>query len=428
MSARTEDLVRALTDAMRNTSTKKTSAYDTTATVTRVDGDTAWVHIPGGVDETPVKLTINAVAGDNVQVRVGGGRAFIMGNATAPPTDDSLARYAQTIAEDAHQYIIQVDGDVKNLETHLVMKSPVRDEETGEVLIPGGLHVIPVANGYYLVVSNDGIYMFDPNDILVAKYSQYATVGRETAAHTVISEDGFEVFNDDPFLILEARSSGASADVEVKERSHWNSYWSKGYGRYISSLEYAKEGTTIELRIQAQIRASGSSTWVNLTRSAYFVKGTSGTSTVTYETSSAQATLTFDYDGNYGFLYTENTGYIRNPRLTYIIYTKEIDAPYFTLGTRTADSDNGGFSSALGIDLIAENDAQCVVGKYNEASSDDIFIVGGGSTNTNRKNLLSVTEDGETLLELDTNAASGTVDQRLYSALQTLGWDSDVLT
>lgn len=56
-------------------STKKTSPYDTQAEVLRVDGETAWVHIPGGVDETPVQLTTNAKKGDTVQVRVSGGRA-----------------------------------------------------------------------------------------------------------------------------------------------------------------------------------------------------------------------------------------------------------------------------------------------------------------------------------------------------------------
>ena len=69
----------------------KPKAYDTTAEVRRVDGDTLWVHIPGGVDETPVSKTINASPGDTIQVRVSGGRAFAVGNATAPPTDDKAA-------------------------------------------------------------------------------------------------------------------------------------------------------------------------------------------------------------------------------------------------------------------------------------------------------------------------------------------------
>ena len=73
---------------------KGTKAYDTSATVTRVDGSTVWVHIPGGVDETPVKRTINAKQGDTVQVHVSGGSAWLNGNTSAPPTDDTQANIA----------------------------------------------------------------------------------------------------------------------------------------------------------------------------------------------------------------------------------------------------------------------------------------------------------------------------------------------
>ena len=88
-------------DLMESGQDKGTSAYDTTAEVRRVDGDTAWVHIPGGVDETPVKLTISAKPGDTVQLRVGGGSAWLVGNQTAPPTDDTKANKAQKTAEKA---------------------------------------------------------------------------------------------------------------------------------------------------------------------------------------------------------------------------------------------------------------------------------------------------------------------------------------
>lgn len=80
---------------------EKTKPYDTTAKVTRIDGDTVWVHIDGGVDETPVRKTIDASVGDTVQVRVGGGTAFLVGNATAPPTDDTTANYAYNTAMNA---------------------------------------------------------------------------------------------------------------------------------------------------------------------------------------------------------------------------------------------------------------------------------------------------------------------------------------
>lgn len=83
-----------LVDIIKGSDDKGTKPYDTSATVTRVDGSTVWVHIPGGVDETPVKKTINAKAGDTVQVRVSGGSAWLNGNASAPPTDDAQANLA----------------------------------------------------------------------------------------------------------------------------------------------------------------------------------------------------------------------------------------------------------------------------------------------------------------------------------------------
>lgn len=98
-------ILRSLLESMQEMSKPKTSAYDTTATVRRVEGDTAWVHIDGGVDETPVKLTIAAHAGDTVQVRVGGGTAWLTGNGTRPPTDDALAELAKLTADGAIESI-----------------------------------------------------------------------------------------------------------------------------------------------------------------------------------------------------------------------------------------------------------------------------------------------------------------------------------
>lgn len=94
MSAKNEQTLRRLVSSIKQADRSKTSGYDTQATVRRIEDGIAWVHIPGGVDETPVKLTIAAAPGDTVQVRVSGGRAFLVGNATAPPTDDTTAKKA----------------------------------------------------------------------------------------------------------------------------------------------------------------------------------------------------------------------------------------------------------------------------------------------------------------------------------------------
>ena len=86
-----DNLIKELKTALTASTEKKTSSYNTDAVVRRIEGNTAWVHIPGGVDETPVQLTVNAKVGDTVKVTVGGGRAWIDGNSSAPPTDDTVA-------------------------------------------------------------------------------------------------------------------------------------------------------------------------------------------------------------------------------------------------------------------------------------------------------------------------------------------------
>ena len=93
--------------------------YDTTAEVVRVEGNTAWVHIPGGVDETPVEMSVNAKAGDTVRVRVSDGQAFLNGNNTAPPTDDTTANKAIADASKANNKALSAIKSVSDLDHSL---------------------------------------------------------------------------------------------------------------------------------------------------------------------------------------------------------------------------------------------------------------------------------------------------------------------
>jgi len=99
LSAKTEAIINDLMISIENISREKTSYFDAMATVLRLDGSTAWVHFDGGAIETPVKMTVGAKVGDEVMVRVANGYAYLLGNSTAPPTDDSVANNAQHTAD-----------------------------------------------------------------------------------------------------------------------------------------------------------------------------------------------------------------------------------------------------------------------------------------------------------------------------------------
>lgn len=127
MASTIDKIKNDIIEAM-NASQKRTSAYDTEAEIVRVDGNTAWVHIAGGVTETPVALTINAKKGDKVQVRVTNGGAWIMGNATAPPTDDAKANEADKKAAEAKY--LAVDAADAAIKADIAAQDAVSSAET----------------------------------------------------------------------------------------------------------------------------------------------------------------------------------------------------------------------------------------------------------------------------------------------------------
>ena len=106
MNTKYNDVINELVEVLQEAGKKESVPLDIQAKVIRVDNDVIWVHLPGGVDETPVRKTINAKQGDVVQVKISNGDAWITGNATAPPTDDTKAITAQNTAQKADEKAI----------------------------------------------------------------------------------------------------------------------------------------------------------------------------------------------------------------------------------------------------------------------------------------------------------------------------------
>lgn len=119
-----------------------TSAYDTPADVIRIDGNTVWAHIPGGVEETPVAKTVNCNVGDTIRIRVDGGQAWIIGNETAPPTDDTIAEEALKIAKSIRPTVKQEKLNVGAVNLLIGTQKPKTvtqfSWEEGEAVEPGG--------------------------------------------------------------------------------------------------------------------------------------------------------------------------------------------------------------------------------------------------------------------------------------------------
>lgn len=186
MSSSFNRIKKNIIEAMQSTNNQGTSAYDSVAEVRRVDGDTAWVHIAGGVDETPVKLTIAAKAGDVVQVRVGGGRAWITGNASAPPTDDKTAIAAKGLANIAgnRANTAKAKADTAQTAADSAATAAANAAKTASNYITdetNGIFVHPQSN------TTDGVKITSTVDIIksgvvLASYGDGITLGDSTQA------------------------------------------------------------------------------------------------------------------------------------------------------------------------------------------------------------------------------------------------------
>lgn len=338
------DLIKDMADAIKATAQeKKTSAYDTAATITRIEANgTAWVHIPGGVDETPVKLTISAKPGDTVQLRVGGGSAWLVGNQTAPPTDDTQANKAQETAEKAAGTATDYVADTNN-----------------------GIFVHPKDN------TEDGVQIRDKISILrsgesVAEYGDTVRIGKTGSAHLLVKNDAVDIIRSG----VSVAEYGAAARIGKADSAHFLIQDARiaGYGNASSIyFETGDAGNTV----QQTYAGDGSTQYFNvfMATSLTSVKVNGTTVSATLQNSSLVKTASVPADG----------------ATVVITYKTSASAPYFTFGTRGSStigigsSSFGSMNKAPGIYATAEGEMTTAAGFTAHAEGSESAAYGAHS-------------------------------------------------
>lgn len=319
-------LVKQFAETLKEAN-KRTEPYDTPAEVVRIEGNTAWVHIPGGVDETPVQLTVNAEEGDIVQVRVGGGTAWIVGNATAPPTDDKTAVAAQATAEEALRaagYYISSDGTG-------VMIADMKE---------GGRETPSTATKKNIRIDEDSVDVRDGQTVL-ASFGETSVIGKETGSRLVIDNNSLEMVGPGTegsyVFIGDLRGSDGRADI---------------------TEGFVGDGSTTEFQVSFNVASVTSVTINGTATSAYTRSGR----TFTFNTAPA---ATADIEINYR--------------------TASANAKAYTLGKR-GNGNIGGMSVAENSDNIAsgtyshaEGLATMASGKKAHSEGENTWAVGDAS-------------------------------------------------
>ena len=225
---------------------KGTEPYDTRAEVVRVSGSTAYVHIPGGVPETPVTMTIACKKGDTVQVRVSGGRAWIVGNETAPPTDDTKVKEVEVQAELMKKRLTGVEGQYSEfIRTSEYIRSVVSDGDRLVSIINQTADTVQISAkkidlaGYVTVASLESTDTTTINGGVIQANSFSAKYNNSSdSADVTLNANGLSVYHkyrnkyyrsdiNPGELYLEVQDSGSST-INATSWSVWNSAVTNG--------------------------------------------------------------------------------------------------------------------------------------------------------------------------------------------------------
>lgn len=410
MNKITSDIMEAL-----SANKPKTQAYDTEAQVVRVEGGTAWVHIPGGVDETPVALTINASEGDTVRVRVGGGSAWIVGNDSAPPTDDKRANIA----------INNADVAIKNADEAYSFANTAHEmaERTDKHFFvdTDGAHVTIGDNtpnqGKNVRITNEGLEVRDNADTMAEFGADLARVGVPESSHVDIKPDQttfygyngaqagkiantatyYQVSGEQVFL-----GGGSRADM----LAYSNTTQSHTLA-YIAVKNPNVADPMLRIRLLLENAGTGVQTAYEVSFSGNGEQAFSSfPATVSYTTSSKVVAVTFgDLSTVIPETWTSGAGIT-----IYAYYYRATNTSNYSFGTSCSSTGQyaysggsgttaaGNYSHAHGRGLYTNKPDITVVGRYNRYANDyedgTLFAVGNGSSTSSRSDAFQVHDDG----------------------------------
>lgn len=400
MGARDTKTVRKIMQSIRQADGRATKPYDTQATVTRVEGNTAYVHIPGGVRETPVELTINAKAGDQVQVRVTGGRTFLVGNGSAPPTDNT---YARSVGANLAESVTETNRVIRAVQSavNAVRKIAANTNqyfwhtETGT---DTGAHITEIPQDEFLAdpENGGGNLLARSNGIAVRDgLAELATFG----AGEIELTDGTDTI----FQAIASEGAGGTSTTTFTQMIGPDSYMHAYITAYLQDV---LEGTPITVRLQIN---DGTGNYKEHTFTRLAEPGTT-----TFSVTQASGG-TKDYYMAYRSSKYVDIGYITgqglgiNTENIEAKYYKSIVGPFFTMGQRQDGYDNAAFSVACGQGLINDKTGAFVIGAFNkEPEYKDAFVIGNGESDSTRSNALKVDWDGNLNIAGKINLSGGT--------------------
>ena len=430
----TDNILKTLVSAVKQPDRQKPAPYDTPAEVRRVEGGVAWVHIPGGVDETPVKLTIAARPGDTVQLRVGDGSAWLTGNSTAPPTDDRAAEAAdkkavqaqetakqavddagrakeaadsaeksaesaQISADNANQYASRALGGLSTVQSVVETLNWITEHgtmtlTTDTALDPTHVYFVVDPSGDYVVGSTHYSIVSEPDaDDLSTYYvlSIDESLQNYVGTHLALTSEGLWLLPETSgYKVLIATGSGTTYTTA-------GTYIIDAVGNIVARFgETTQIGENGKTRVEVDYHSlklidRRNETYFHLSdlRDAYgrlavedsfIADGHTRVFDLSYNASNTDYTVTVS-DSSGGVAHTAimnflfDTAPTEGAIITATYYTTSYDAKAITFGTRLSGT-VGGMSMAIGTANIASNRRSIAIGIRNSATGQGSVAIG----------------------------------------------------
>lgn len=359
-----------------------------TGTVTKVEGGVAYVQLAGSdIDDTPVRMSVAAKKGDTVRVTVNKGKAWITGNDTAPPTDDSYAKESKIVlsneiektnvtlkrvddvATEAHkiagntdQYFWHVTSGT-DTGAHLTEKPQeefLADPENGGGNLLARSNGIAIRDGLTELAqfSADGISFVDPHGVGVFDESISGTSTNAYFSETYTSEqfgptESYTITLNNPYFLPDGESAEGAISIDLD----------------IYDDAVNPPDTISETLGPIQLDTALSRTMCN------------DILLVEYDPDTRTIRIT-----------CENQGYVSYAVSVTVEWAVRIRPASLSFGTRYGT--RGAYSSTFGLGLKAERREQVAIGAYNENTYKNLFEIGMGTGDTNRKTVFSVDDDG----------------------------------
>lgn len=354
------------------------TALNQLSVIEDVSGALAWISEHGSY----VATTDTTVQAGTVYFELQAGEYVPITNPTGNP--QAQGWYVLDITDSQSEYIM----------AHLAVTSE------GLWVLPSGIdgQTPATSSGYKALLSNTGMTVYNASGIAVANYGSSVTVGQVGAAHTSISPDETIFYDADANEAAKISMSAigamtTSVSYSITTTTSWITRTEEGItpvpdfslGNLVLTVYI--DGAVARVQNIASLTEPQISfvydTWCDVTFQA---SGDSESWTAQMEARGRN--VEHNYEVVFG-LEWEYTG--RAPMFSF--GSASNSAAYtFSAGNGNELSDEG--SSALGLGLIANRQAQVVLGRYNKPNQYAELILGDGTSDASRANSLEVDYQG----------------------------------